>query len=280
MAGNTSTYRIITDRRTNTPKFIKTVDTTTFNFPSLNFQKILSENFINKSIKIVKPFSTVELKDGTTEIEYNYIEAVDWDINTETVTRLGRGLAELHNFCHDEQSLFSLWESEKKNATDMSAWGPIPMSPDKTIATDLRWDIFNKLEPYNHDQLKIPLHRDFKIHNILNDGLDFYLIDFDFAAIDNIGIEILSFLIDLYFNKKSIDLANIFIQSYKSVSRIPINWSTMLNDYLVYMCCNTFPFYMREKIGEENFRALFDERNHKLFFTYSNKDLINENLSR
>jgi hypothetical protein len=280
MAGNTSTYRIIIDRRTNIKKFIKTVDNEKFNFPSLNFQKALSESFINKTIKIVKPLNTVDLKDGTSDIEYTFVDAKDWDMNAEAAAIIGRGMAELHNFCHDEYSLYSFWESEKKIATDMGAWGPIPTCPEKTIATDLRWDVFNRLAPYNHSQVKIPVHRDFKIHNILNDGTNFYLIDFDFAAIDNVGIEIISFLVDLYYVKRDINAANVFMHSYKQTSRIPINWSTVLNDYLVYMCCNTFPFYLRETIGESNFRALFDERNLKLHFAHTNKDLINENLSR
>ena len=161
----------------------------------------------------------------------------------------------------------------------MDSWDSVPMGKDKTLAMELRWDIYRTLQPYR-GLIKIPVHRDFKIHNIINNGQDFYLIDFDFAEIDNVSLEVVAFIVDLYYNIKNLQIVEEFIAAYKNECRIPLDWSSMLNDYLIYMCCNTFPFYMRETIGEDNFRVLFDERNHKLHFAYTNKDLINENLSR
>jgi Ser/Thr protein kinase RdoA (MazF antagonist) len=118
------------------------------------------------------------------------------------------------------------------------------------------------------------------MHNIISDGENFHLIDFDFAAVDNIGIEIMSFIIDFHYNSTSRDetLVKEFIRVYKENSKLSINWESTLNDYLVYMCVNTFPFYMRQRIGEINFKQLYNERNGKLNFTYINKDFLYESL--
>jgi len=279
MAGNTSKYEIITDRRTNTTKFVKTVDAKSFNFSTVAFQKNLSEHFTSSALKIAQPFNTSKTNSETALIDYKFINDIGWEVNEYTIAEMGKALAELHEHCYRDPHTWSLLE-HKTNKTDMSGWESIEDSHDKTIALDLRNLIFKSLAPYDNAQVKLPLHRDFKLHNILNDGTSFYLIDFDFAAIDNIGIEIVSFIIDFYYNNKDIKQVEVFVDAYKNNSTIPIDWSSMLNDYMVYMCCNTFPFYMKEKIGDDNFRVLYDERNRKLHFTYTNKANIYESLSR
>jgi thiamine kinase-like enzyme len=188
-------------------------------------------------------------------------------------------MAEFHEYCYRNSHCWDFLE-KKNNKTEMSAWDSVEESHDKMISVDLRNFVFKHLSPYDSKQVCLPLHRDFKLHNILHNGNDFYLIDFDFSAIDNIGIEIVSFVIDFHYKHKDIKLVDSFVSSYKNNSTVPIDWSTMLNDYMVYMCCNTFPFYMKDEIGEDNFRALYDERNLKLHFTYTNKDQIYESLSR
>jgi hypothetical protein len=44
------------------------------------------------------------------------------------------------------------------------------------------------------------------------------------------------------------------------------------------MCCNTFPFYLRESIGEVNFNELLEERNWKLKLANVLKEKIYESL--
>jgi len=278
MAGNTSKYEIITDRRTNKTVFNKTVKSNNFNFQTVAFQKYLAESF-NGGLKIVEPSIVTALNNTESCIEYPCIDSMPWTVDDSTIFQLGKSMAELHEYCYRESHCWEFLE-KKINKTEMSGWDSIEESHDKTIAVDLRNLVYKSLAPYNNKQVCLPLHRDFKLHNILHDGNSFYLIDFDFAAIDNIGIEIVSFIIDFYYKHKDIKLVEIFVDAYKSNSTIPIDWSTMLNDYMVYMCCNTFPFYMRSEIGEDNFKALFDERNLKLHFTYTNKHQIYESLSR
>jgi hypothetical protein len=279
MAGNTSKYEIITDRRTNTTKFIKTVDEKSFDFSTVAFQQYLSRSY-KGSLKIPMPIGVnIDNKKGSALIEYDYVENKPWEVNEVNITELGKLMAQFHDYCYREPETWTRLD-KKVFAVNMGAWDSVENSHEKTLALDLRNLVFKNLESYNDRQVCLPLHRDFKLHNILHDGSSFHLIDFDFAAIDNIGIEIVSFILDFYYSSKDIQLVEAFIDSYKSNTTIPIDWSTALNDYMVYMCCNTFPFYMRDKIGEDNFRALYDERNHKLHFTYTNKQQIYESLSR
>ena len=276
MGGNTSVFKIYHDGETQ--RFVKIKNAKDFDLNTFVFQSQLSKNF-NGRLKINKPICIKCDTEGKVNIEYEYIKSFDWNIDSETIALLGINLAHLHNYCYNRKHKIHL--NTKSQNLDFTKWNEVEDSFSKNLSYEIRKTILEKLQPYNTDQPLIPVHRDFKTHNILFDGKDFQLIDFDFAANDNIGIEIMSFIIDFYYITNDRELVNTFVDSYKMMCSVKgLNWTTLVNDYLVYMCCNTFPFYMRNDIGEVNFQLLLKERNNKLNFTYINKDFLNESLSR
>lgn len=273
MAGNTSIYKIFHQGKGK--YFAKMVPVKGFDISSFAFQNYLHDKF-KSDLKICEPIKITSESPERVEIIYKYIQQQDWYLNENNIKVIAKSLAELHNFCYDNMDMISL--PVKNPVVAMGHWESVENSFDKQLALSIRKDIFSTLKPYDKDQLCIPLHRDFKLHNIIFDGTDLHLIDFDFAAIDNIGIEIISFIIDFYYTSRDETLVTEFIKTYKENSKLKINWESVLNDYLVYMCVNTFPFYMRERIGEINFKQLYNERNGKLNFTYINKDFLYESL--
>jgi len=275
MAGNTSTYKIFHNGKMK--YFAKVVPVKGFDISSFAFQNYLYNNF-NSGLKICKPIKIVTEKANTIELVYEYLQEKEWHMTMSTASALGEYLAELHNFCFEKRREISL--PDKTAVVAMGKWNEIEDSDDKKIALTIRKAIYENLKPYDRDQIRIPVHRDFKMHNIVFANGDYNLIDFDFAAIDNVGIEIASFIIDFFYTERNEQHVIEFISAYKKASKIKINWESVLNDYLVYMCVNTFPFYMREKIGETNFKQLYNERNGKLNFTYINKSFLYESLQR
>jgi thiamine kinase-like enzyme len=273
--GNTSMYKIYHQGKMK--YFIKSFQTKGFDISSFTFQNYLYNNF-NSDLKICKPIKVVSEKSNEVQIYYEYIKPIDWELTADRVSFLGKALAELHNFCYLKKHEIEL--PDKVAVVAMGKWQDVEDSFEKKLAVDIRKAIYDNLKPYDKDQIRIPLHRDFKLHNIMFDGENLNLIDFDFAAVDNIGIEIMSFIIDFYYETRDQGYVLDFIKAYKQNSNLDINWTSILNDYLVYMCVNTFPFYMRGKIGEHNFKNLLTERNGKLNFTCINKDFLYESLQR
>ena len=271
--GNTSTYKIYHQGKMK--YFIKSFQTKGFDISSFTFQNYLYNNF-KSDLKICKPIKIVAEKSNEVQVYYEYVKPIDWELTADHVSFLGKSLAELHNFCYLKKNEISL--PDKVAVVAMGKWQDVEDSFEKKLAVDIRKAIYDNLKPYDKDQIRIPLHRDFKLHNIIFDGENLNLIDFDFAAVDNIGIEIMSFIVDFYYETRDKDLVSVFMEAYKQHSNLDINWTSVLNDYLVYMCVNTFPFYMRGKIGEHNFKNLLSERNGKLNFTYINKDFLYESL--
>ena len=273
MAGNTSTTSIIeVDGK---KVFTKLKKAEEFDLKTFSFQNMLYLMF-ESGLKINKPLHIKNSISGYISIQYDVIDEHLWEINNKNIGLLGKYLAELHNFCYEYKDKIKL---DKKIAKcNMFGWTIGEENPEKEKAFKQRELIFADLKPYNNNQVAIPVHRDFKIHNILFDGVNFNLIDFDFAAIDNVGIEIMSFIMDFYGRTLQKDLIDTFVEEYKKHSTLPIDWTTIVNDYLMYMCCNTFPFYMRESIGEVNFQELLEERNWKLNLAYVLKDKLYESL--
>lgn len=275
MAGNTSTTSIIeVDGK---KVFTKLKRAEEFDLRTFSFQNMLYLTF-DSELRINKPLYIQNSISGYISARYECIDEKPWDINNGTISLFGKYLAELHNFCYQNKDKIKL--KIKEFGTSIHIWDLVEDCAEKQEAFDIRLDIYKTLQPYNYNQISIPLHRDFKLQNILSDGEKFFLIDFDFAAIDNIGIEIMSFIMDLFSKTLQKDLIDSFISEYKKHSNIPIDWSTMVNDYLVYMCCNTFPFYMRKEIGELNFKELLEDRNSKLKLANILKEKLHESLQR
>jgi len=255
--------------------FLKEVNLN-FNIKTFVFQKYLSLE-LEDGFKICDPIS-LATNGKSYSLKYEYINEEEFIMNNTAAYLLGIYVAKLHNFCYDNASNISL--PQKHILLGMAYWNDVLDSPEKEEALKMRTRIMSQLDDYDLSHVKIPLHRDLKLRNIIFDGIDFNLIDFDFAAVDDISIELGSFIVDMFYENIDAECIAEFISGYKSISKIHIDWSTIINNYLVYSCCSTFPFYIKDQISEQDFKDLITERNEKLNFTYLLKNTINENLQR
>jgi thiamine kinase-like enzyme len=157
----------------------------------------------------------------------------------------------------------------------MGQWLTIPDTvPFKKESYEMRKEIFENIERLNLEQPKIALHRDFKPHNIIADSEKLYLIDFDFAAVDFVTLEVMSFLVDIA--ERGTSIVKSFLTSYLENIDIPIVYESMVDDYLNYLCVNVFPFYSYEKMEPNNFKNLVEHRNNSLQSLYNKRDIIND----
>lgn len=239
---------------------------------SFIFQTYLNNN-LTDSFKICKP-TKITSKGEDWHLSYEYLPETDWHINENTARKLGEYTAILHNFCAEHSSKFNL--PIKHRVIAMGHWEEVEDGPIKDEAFEKRAELRKRLGDYDMSNPFIPLHRDLKLRNIIFDGNTFNLIDFDFAAVDDISIEIGSFIADIFNEHRQLDLIKNFIKGYKLQSNLNINWSSIMNNYLIYMCCNTFPFYMKDKISQRDFESLLKERNDKLSLITLFKNSIDE----
>lgn len=281
MSGNTS--KTFIEKQDNTNVFVKKVpvdrfDTRTVSFQS-NLRQIIKGKFnINRyeNIKVV-PYGN----DLYYQVQFEFLKEKPWAPNKENMTLIGQAMALIHNHCARNKQFITLpIKTEKYDS--MLDWSYIDMDiPFAKESFERRKEIFEQIERFNPDQQKIPLHRDFKPHNILFDGENYHLIDFDFAAVDYIGLEIMSFVVDIIDS----GLANVkyFLKSY--IEHIDIedtieglDMKTIVDDYLNYLCTNRFPFYMHDKLEPQNFKNLVDHRNKSLETLWEKRATIKQTI--
>jgi len=256
--------------------FVKKVPVGSFDTRTVGFQsrlrQIISGKFnINRydSIEVIP-----ENGDLFYHITFEHIKEQKWSMDVENMSIIGKSMAILHNYCY-RNSKHIVLERKESNYNDISQWLTLPDSiPFKKESYLQRKEIFDKIERLNTEQPKIPLHRDFKPHNIISDGEKLYLIDFDFAAVDFASIEVMSFLVDIL--ERGTSLIKAFLTSYLENIEIPIIPESMVDDYLNYLCVNAFPFYSYEKLEPNNFKNLVEHRNNSLASLYNKKEMINE----
>lgn len=267
--------------------FIKYIPVDKFDYRVGIFQTRLFHNIKNlsKDFAIVK---TVEYKKNTTgdffEIHYEVVDEKQWDLKKESVAIIGENMAKIHNHCYEIKDFVDLPKKDT-DYSDMSDW-------DKVIKKEvvnsrhyfIRRDIFKDIERLDSRQVKIPLHRDFRKHNVLWDGERYVLIDFDFAAHDFISIEIAAFISDMLDDEKDdsgLLLVEEFLKNYIKHSEIKeIIWQNVISDYLNYLCVNTFPVYLKDKINSVNFDELLKQRTETLIKIYKHKTEIELLISK
>jgi thiamine kinase-like enzyme len=245
---------------------------------SFVFQCYLYEHINNKGgFRICKPLS-ITSAGKLLSLNYEYIDSEKLELNQRNVFMLGRYTSMLHVFCKKNEQEFNL--PVKAIREDFEEWDTLN-KPLIQASLELRIKISKQLNSeYDFSQPFIPLHRDLKLRNIIYSADNFYLIDFDFAAKDDLSIELASFIVDILFETRDFNLIKSFIKGYKSANTLDINWSTVINNYLKYLCFNTFPFYLKQNFTESEFNNLLTERNEKLIYTFKNKKQLDEIIQR
>jgi len=248
-------------------KLVPKLNSTIFDFQNLLGDSITGKFNINKYLYTnVKPGF-----ENSFELVFEKIENKQWDINPNSMHIIGKSMSILHGAANVNRNEIHIPIKNEKYDS-MEKWDVMPNTTQSQRAYKRRREIFRQLESFNLSQPKIPLHRDFKPHNILFDGNSFHLIDFDFAAVDYTCLEIMAFIVDI----RGEDNIKAFIDAYKSISNNGVNFNTMVNDYLVYLCTNTFPFYMKDSLDNTGFMNLLNHRNSVLEYLWNNKDMINK----
>jgi len=256
-------------------KDVHTFDTRTLIFQT-NMERLNMGSFnINKfkGIRIIPN----EHSGFSYEFDFEYIDPKPWTINKESMEVIGKSMAMIHNYAYFNSSLISL--NIKEEAYDsMSKWSMLThpdLSELKVESVLKRMEIFMQIPRISTMlQPKAPLHRDFKPHNIISDGEKFYLIDFDFAAVDFISLEIGGFIVDII--DSGLDNVESFLKAYLSVIDVPILIHSVVDDYLNYLCTNNFPFYLSDSLDKDSLINLINHRNHSLDILWQNRDNVND----
>lgn len=258
--------------------FIKRVPVSDFDTRTLQFQSKLRQN-IEGAFKINQYNNIKVVTDGGTgmfyEIEFELLDEKEWRPNSENMELIGKSMAYIHNTCWRNKNQINL---KQKNDiyNNISTWNLLDNDiPFKKVSQLKREEIFKKGVRLNEKQPKIPLHRDFKPHNIVFDGNSYNLIDFDFAAVDYVSIEVMGFVVDII----DTGLGNVktFLKSYLDNIEIPnIIPTSFVDDYLSYLCTNTFPFYMHGNLEESSYENLVEHRNNSLETMWYHRDTIQQ----
>jgi serine/threonine protein kinase len=280
MSGNTSKTYILDTEGMKT--FIKKAPVDKFDPRTLTFQsnlrQVISGQFnINQfdNIKVV----TGGTMDLTYEISFEHLEEKQWAPNKTNMELIGKSMAYLHNHCNRNKNQITL-NTKTEDYSTMNSWLMLSDNiPFKKESYKRRLEIFNNIPRLNLSQPKIALHRDFKPHNIIFDGERYHLIDFDFAAIDYVSLEVMGFIVDII--KTGLSNAESFIRAYISnVDVSNIKPMSFVDDYLNYLCTNTFPYYMKDSLEYNNFKKLVEHRNESLEILWMMRDKINKIIEK
>lgn len=276
MSGNISKTYILDTEGMKT--FVKKVPVSKFDTRTLAFQSNLRQ-YIKGDFNINQYDNIEVVTDGKTEmfyeVRFEHLDEKEWSPNKSNMKLIGESMALIHNHCYRNKEHIAL-KVKNEFYNKISYWMMLDNKiPFKKEAEKRRREIFKTLSKKEIDQPKIPLHRDFRKHNILYDGSKYHLIDFDFAAVDYVSIEVMSFISDIIEN----GFANVksFLEGYlKNINIKGLNPNLFVNDYILYLCTNTFPFYMYESLEEEPFNNLVEDRNNCLETMYNLQDKINK----
>ena len=256
--------------------FCKLKEANNFDTRTVMFQAKLSEMIGGKFA--INKFRGLNLKQSghTTyyEIMFDKLTEIKWEPNHDNMRLLGTAMAHLHNYAYNNKNLLTM-AHKSETYSDMDKWLYISKKdPRVKEAYNSRLEVFRNINKLNQAQPKVGVHRDFKLHNIIFDGNDFNLIDFDFAAIDFVSIEVMGFIVDVV--DFGMEHVKTFFEHYNKTIKVPIISKSFVDDYLSYLCTNTFPFYMQDKMSNESANDLIDYRNKCLNTIYTNRDTLNK----
>ena len=209
--------------------------------------------------------------------KYRVIDEKPWKLDYSRAALIGTAMGSMHKQC------YSALVAGEFNYLTMKQFTP-PSDITKFDITqgelELRNDILNSLNvSVNSKTPKVPLHRDFRLHNILFDGATLWLIDFDYAAIDIVSHEIVAMMLDMSY--QDIICVEYFISNYIKHSYLNIT-DNIVDEHLYYLATDTFPYDRKDQLTSTNYNALCTERASRLnrlkVFRDTFKEIIQKSL--
>ena len=234
------------------------------------FQCYCVDNVVLPSkFKINKP---IEYTNG--KATYMLIDEKPWKLDYSRAALIGKAMGSMHKGCIPAHESGEFKYLNLKKFTPPSDISQYDISP---AELDLRNEVLDLIDiDVNSKTPKSPLHRDFRLHNILFDGCNLHLIDFDFAAIDIISHEVVAMMLDISYH--SVENTIPFIHNYIQHSGLEIT-PTIVDEHLYYLATDTFPYDRKDKLTLQNYNDLCNERSSRLnrlrVFRKDFKDNIN-----
>ena len=206
--------------------------------------------------------------------KYRLINEKPWKLDYSRASMIGSAMGAMHRQCID---LMNDGEFKFMKTKSFSPPADLIKYDISQGELDLRNDVLDSLSiKINSETPKAPLHRDFRLHNILFDGSKFWLIDFDYAAIDIVSHEIVAMMLDISYH--SVENTIPFIHNYIKQSQLEIT-PTIVDEHLYYLASDTFPYDRKDSLTPDNYNELCNERTSRLnrlkVFADDFKDNIN-----
>ena len=202
----------------------------------------------------------------STKARFELVPDLDFDVTIENSKLFGTNMAIIHN--HSAKLMLSkeLPYMDNKIMPDANEF----KSMDITIAEMSLREVVASMCEYKPIKT-LPLHRDFRLHNILF-GADYYhLIDFDFAAYDDVSMEVMGMVVDLL--EHGFEYVEAFLTAYIETSNID-TYDSMASNYLLYLATSCFPYDRQASLEPQAFDNLRNERSSRLVRLYLNMDNI------
>ena len=219
------------------------------------FQRYCVDNVVLPSkFQINKP---IEYTNG--KATYRLIDEKSWKLDYSRASLIGQAMGSMHRQCISAELTGEFNYLPKKSFTPPSDISQYDISP---AELDLRNEVLDSIDiDINSKTPKAPLHRDFRLHNIISDGNMLHLIDFDFAGIDIVSHEVVAMMLDISYHSTENIIP--FIHSYIKYSGLEIT-PTIVDEHLYYLATDTFPYDRKDMLTLQNYNELCDERSSRL----------------
>lgn len=233
------------------------------NSTGYEFQEVIHHTLkLSNEFKINKPLS---LQGSVARFEL--LKELKYDITIANSKLFGTTMAKIHNHSGILMLSNELPYMDNKIMPDCNSWKELNISAGELGIREIIMN-YAKYIPIK----TLPLHRDFRLHNIVFDGKAYNLIDFDFAAYDDVSIEVMGMVVDLLdYDFKYVEA---FLAAYIKESNID-TYTSMATNYLIYLASSCFPYDRIDTLTPEAFENLKIERQHRLMTLYANIESIN-----
>ena len=209
--------------------------------------------------------------------KYDIIAEEPWKLDYTKVGLIGKAMGEIHSqsrAAYESGELKFLKTKSFKAPTDLTHYDISPAE------LDLRNEVLQSVDiDINTSTPKLPLHRDFRLHNILSDGNKLWLIDFDYAAVDIVSHELVAMMLDISYH--GLHYVETFIREYLRHSSLNIS-DVIVDEHMYYLATDTFPYDRKSTLSDKNYNLLCDERTSRLnrlkVFRKDFKDFIRMSL--